>query len=109
MPYIPVKERGHYDDAMNLLDTRLEQRHYKPGHVAYVYYTIAMRNLSELTAREHRRVVAASLGGVATRTQPTFDDRTRVLANLRAAADEFKRRHVDPYESNKCQENGDIT
>ncbi len=109
MPYIPESERPQYDAALNSVSNRLTERNFEPGHVVYVLYKIAMRNLNELTAREHRRVVAASLGGVGERTKPTFEDRTRVLANLRATADEFKRRHVDPHEFSKQQKNGDVT
>ncbi len=109
MPYIPQEERRHYAPELHSIDNRLTERDFEPGHVVFVLYSIAMANLDELTAREHRRQVAASLGGHGERTKPSFTDRTRVLANLRAAADEFKRRHVDPYEGDKCQENGDVT
>jgi hypothetical protein len=39
---------------------------------------------------------------------PTFTRRTRAEANCLAAAKEFRRRHIDPYEDDKLIMNGDI-
>jgi hypothetical protein len=108
MPYISQDERPQYEEALNQIDGRLIEREYKPGDVTYVYYSIAMREKRDVEARQFVKLRATTIGGIGMRPTASFAERTRILANLRAAADEFKRRHVDPYEDEKGRIHGDI-
>jgi hypothetical protein len=93
MPYIPEDRRQHYESALNHLANLLDMRDYEPGDVTYVIYSLMMRNV---------KGICAGLRA------PTFTRRTRAEANCLAAAKEFRRRHIDPYEDDKLIMNGDI-
>lgn len=87
MPYIPANQRAQYDDLINGLFNRLEQREFHTGHLNYIISSLVRRVIDDEDGYEW----LSSIGGV--------------LADVR---DEFYRTVMVPYELTKIEENGDI-
>lgn len=87
MPYIPQNQRENYDDLINGLVNRLEQREFHLGHLNYIISSLVRRVIDDEDGYEW----LSSIGGV--------------LSDVR---DEFYRTVMVPYEQAKIEENGDI-
>ena len=86
MPYINPDDRRHYDDAINLLCTRLDQRGWVVGDLNYVFTKILKRGV----------------------LNPSYATLNALMGVVECVKQEFYRRDVVPYEEKKIKANGDI-
>lgn len=88
MPYIHKDDRAHYEDAINLICTRLDQREWCMGDMNYVFTMILKR---------------ATRGKV--RCYMTLNE---LMGMVECVKQEFYRRDVVEYETEKIKQHGDI-
>lgn len=88
MPYIPTKDRGQYQNAINELAALIpEDRMARPGHMNYIISLLI------------ERVYGQSL---------RYADHNEVVGMLNCVAEEFYRRKTAPYEDIKIESDGDL-
>ena len=88
MPYINQDDRDHYEEAINLLANRLRQRGWVVGDMNYVFTMILKRALA---SKGKSYAMFNALVGV-----------------LECVKQEFYRRDVVDYETEKIKQHGDI-
>ena len=88
MPYIDSDDRQHYDGAILLIVTRLSQRNFAIGDINYVVTKI-LKGVIKHMGRSYARFNA-------------------LIGVLECIKQEFYRRDVVKYESEKIAKNGDI-
>jgi hypothetical protein len=84
MPYIPQDRRDVLDPFIAILANTLKTMGGSKGNLVYVLYELALAKL-----------------------EPSFDTISERKDALLCAADEVKRRILDPYEDYKIEWNGD--
>lgn len=90
MPYIQYDQRPAYDPSIAYLCTRLRTlpTNDMVGHLTYVIFALLVRMLPK---------------------NAKFFDRAVLEEAASRAVQEYVRRHMDPYEDDAIQRNGDAT
>lgn len=88
MPYIDLEDRRHYEDAINLIVSRLAQRNFAVGDINYAITMI----LKKVIRHKGR----------------SYADYNAVIGVLECIKQEFYRRDVAEYEEEKIALNGDL-
>ena len=88
MPYIPLKDRGQYIEAIETLARLVpEDRMARPGHLNYIVSML----IDRIYGPEMR-----------------YADHNEVMGVLHCVATEFYRRKTAPYEDEKIASDGDL-
>jgi len=93
MPYIKQNRREHYDVELIQLGNRMEDVSEGPdnlpkGDLTYILYYIAQEYIEQ--------------------SRPSYTSISTAISCLTDAAEELRRRHLNPYEDKKREENGDV-
>ena len=88
MPYIEQTERDYYEVSLRKIIGTLDNLKNQPGHLNYV--------------------ISRILEGFAYNKGVNYACLSETAAQARAAAAEFERRVLGPYEDQKIIENGDV-
>lgn len=86
MPYIPEEEKTKYEPALSHLRALITDKTPK-GNLTYLVYAIG---LEYFKGRESYTRISTA------------------ISSLQDAAEELRRRHLNPYEDEKIKENGDV-
>ncbi len=88
MPYIPLEDRGPYQQAIDALASLVpEDRMSRPGHLNYIISLLI------------ERIYGSEL---------RYADHNEVMGVLHCVAAEFYRRKTAPYEDTKIASEGDL-
>jgi len=87
MPYIDKKKREIYEPELSRLRGKIKSSETSKGDLTYLVYCLGLEFFKD----------KKSYTGISTS-----------ISCLQDAAEEIRRRHLNPYEDKKIQENGDI-
>jgi len=87
MPYIKQEDRTKYEPETSSLKDKLQNGDIPKGELTYLVYSLG---ISYFRGRESYTHISAAIGA------------------LNDASEEIRRRHLNHYEDNKIQTNGDI-
>jgi hypothetical protein len=88
VPYIKKEERAQFETAIQVAVELLDASGNKPGHLNFF--------------------ISSLLEGYASNKGVCYEVLSETAAQASAAATEFERRVIAPYEDSKIQENGDV-
>ena len=103
MPYINQKDRQIYEKQLqNLVDVLVESGLREsascfPGHLNYL--------ISSLIKRTYEQYIKAEVGDDG---RLCYDDYNSIIGILECAKQEYYRRLIAPYETEKIEQHGDI-
>ena len=84
MPYIPKNRRPYFTDELDVCIDGIE----KKGDLTFCVYYLALK-MAQSRVMNYTNISSA-------------------ISCLKDAADELRRRHLDPYEDGAIEKNGDI-
>ncbi len=86
MPYIPLKDKNKFEPELKKLLDKIKKL--GKGELTYLVYAIALQDIKD-KGKSYTNISSA-------------------ISCLIDAAEELRRRHLNPYEDLKIKENGDV-
>ena len=87
MPYTKKEDREKYEPALGELRELIQHQNTSKGDLTYIVY---------------------SLGLEYSQGKESYTNISSAISSLIDAAEELRRRHLNPYEDKKRKENGDV-
>jgi hypothetical protein len=87
MPYTEKKDREKYEPCLNLLRGKMRSIENSKGDLTYLVYSLGIEYF---------------------KGKESYTNISNAVGSLQDAAEEIRRRHLNPYEDEKIKENGDV-
>ena len=86
MPYITRDDKDKYEPYLSRLRSLINEKT-KKGELTYLVYTLGLEFFKD---------------------RKSYTNISTAISSLQDAAEELRRRHLNPYEDKKIEENGDV-
>ena len=87
MPYINKEKREIYEPELSKLREKIKSNETLKGNLTYLVYCLGLEFFKD---------------------KKSYTNISMAVSCLQDAAEEIRRRHLNPYEDKKIQENGDV-